>query len=146
MSDLISRDDLLATYDAAHKGPPGEARRLIEEAPTVAIDPGIEIRRMGFDCIIQNPVDDEYMRMQICEQMANALSKSDALVIEAEPYDPLHTYYKARIRVAVPRRQSDRTPVPLSLRHCRWKGPGTDPGQSGSPYSGREGRLRDRPA
>lgn len=33
--DLIYRDDLLAAYDAAHKGPPGGARKLIEEAPSV---------------------------------------------------------------------------------------------------------------
>lgn len=31
--DLISRSALLAAYDAAHKGPPGGARKLIEEAP-----------------------------------------------------------------------------------------------------------------
>lgn len=34
-NDLISRSALLAAYDAAHKGPPGGARKLIEEAPTV---------------------------------------------------------------------------------------------------------------
>ena len=33
--DLISRSKLLAAYDAAHKGPPGGARKLIVEAPTV---------------------------------------------------------------------------------------------------------------
>lgn len=33
MEDLISRSALLAAYDAAHKGPPGGARKLIEEAP-----------------------------------------------------------------------------------------------------------------
>jgi hypothetical protein len=35
MNDLISRAALLAAYDAAHKGPPGGARKLIVEAPTV---------------------------------------------------------------------------------------------------------------
>lgn len=35
MDDLIYRDKLLAAYDAAHKGPPGGARRLIAEAPAV---------------------------------------------------------------------------------------------------------------
>lgn len=33
--DAISRSALLAAYDAAHKGPPGGARKLIEEAPPV---------------------------------------------------------------------------------------------------------------
>ena len=31
--DFISRKALLAAYDKAHKGPPGGARKLIEEAP-----------------------------------------------------------------------------------------------------------------
>lgn len=34
-NDLIYRNDLLAAYDAAHKGPPGGARKLMEEAPAV---------------------------------------------------------------------------------------------------------------
>ena len=34
-TDLISRSALLATYDAAHKGSPGGARKLIEEAPAI---------------------------------------------------------------------------------------------------------------
>lgn len=33
--DLVYRNDLLAAYDAAHKGPPGGARKLMEEAPGV---------------------------------------------------------------------------------------------------------------
>lgn len=37
--DLISRDALLAAYDAAHKGPPGGARKLIAEAPAVDATP-----------------------------------------------------------------------------------------------------------
>lgn len=34
-NDLISREALLAAYDAAHKGPPGGARKLIQEAPAI---------------------------------------------------------------------------------------------------------------
>jgi len=37
MDDLISRSALLAAYDKAHKGPPGGARKLIEEAPAVVV-------------------------------------------------------------------------------------------------------------
>ena len=115
-NDMISRRALLAAYDAAHKGPPGGARKLIEEAPTIAIDPGYEIRRMGFDCITQNPVDEEDMRIKICEQIANALSKSDALAIESVPYGPFQTMYRARIRVAVPRRHVD--PMTCGPDYC----------------------------
>ena len=34
MDDLISRSWLLSEYDKRHKGPPGGARKLIEEAPS----------------------------------------------------------------------------------------------------------------
>lgn len=32
---LIDADDLLVQYDKEHEGPPGRARELIENAPTV---------------------------------------------------------------------------------------------------------------
>lgn len=35
MDDLISRKALIAEYDRVHVGPPGGARKLIEEAPEV---------------------------------------------------------------------------------------------------------------
>ena len=39
MDDLISRKALLAEYDRVHVGPPGGARKLIENAPRVnAVD------------------------------------------------------------------------------------------------------------
>ena len=34
---------MLAAYDAAHVGPPGEARKLIEEAPAVAVSEWISV-------------------------------------------------------------------------------------------------------
>ena len=34
-SELISREALLAEYDRVHIGPPGGARKLMEDAPTV---------------------------------------------------------------------------------------------------------------
>ena len=37
VTEYIEREALLAAYDKAHKGPPGEARKLIEEAPAVKI-------------------------------------------------------------------------------------------------------------
>ena len=39
MDDLISRTWLLAEYDKRHKGPPGGARKLIEEAPPSEPEP-----------------------------------------------------------------------------------------------------------
>ena len=35
MTRLIDGDELLRRYDEEHEGPPGRARKLIEEAPTV---------------------------------------------------------------------------------------------------------------
>ncbi len=37
MSDLISRQYLLDEYDRQHQGPPGGARKIIEEAPAVEV-------------------------------------------------------------------------------------------------------------
>ena len=39
VDDLISRKALLAAYDERHKGPPGGARELIEDAPSVPAVP-----------------------------------------------------------------------------------------------------------
>lgn len=39
MDELISRKALLRKYDKAHEGPPGGARKLIEEEPAVEAIP-----------------------------------------------------------------------------------------------------------
>lgn len=39
MARLIDADALLAEYDRQHEGEPGKARKLIEDAPTVAAVP-----------------------------------------------------------------------------------------------------------
>lgn len=44
MDDLISRKALIAEYDRVHIGPPGGARKLMEEAP--AVD-AVEVVRCG---------------------------------------------------------------------------------------------------
>ena len=50
MGDCISRAALLAAYDAAHVGPPGGARKLIEEAPAADVVPVVRCK----DCKYQN--------------------------------------------------------------------------------------------
>ena len=42
MSDLVCREALLEKYDAAHEGPPGGARKLIEEAPAVSLEDALK--------------------------------------------------------------------------------------------------------
>lgn len=43
MARLIDADALLAEYDRQHEGEPGKARKLIEDAPTVAAVPASKI-------------------------------------------------------------------------------------------------------
>ena len=44
MSDYISRQYLLDEYDRQHKGPPGGARKIVEEAPAEDVVPVIRCR------------------------------------------------------------------------------------------------------
>lgn len=44
MDDLISRAYVLAEYDRQHKGPPGGARKIMEEAPAVDAVPVVHAR------------------------------------------------------------------------------------------------------
>lgn len=62
MGDLIDRDALLAAYDAAHKGPPGGARKLIAEAPEVDAVPV----RHGRWVHIENEYYDDFFRCSEC--------------------------------------------------------------------------------
>ncbi len=85
MNDLISRKALLAEYDRVHIGPPGGARKLMEDAPAVRewipvserlpeddsdvlaylrigeegrIYPANYAKGMWFDCIFNTPATD----------------------------------------------------------------------------------------
>ena len=46
--EYIKRQALLDAYDAAHKGPPGGARKLIQEAPAEDVAPVRSSNRFGF--------------------------------------------------------------------------------------------------
>ena len=46
--DMISRSSLLAKYDEQHEGPPGRARKLIEDEPPVL---GTNLAEVGTDAI-----------------------------------------------------------------------------------------------
>jgi hypothetical protein len=59
---LIERERLLAEYDKAHVGPPGGARKLIEDAPTVK--PEITLNDL-LDLIDYNR-ESETEKIQIC--------------------------------------------------------------------------------
>lgn len=44
MPEYISREALLAAYDAEHVGPPGRARELIASAPAADVRPVVRCR------------------------------------------------------------------------------------------------------
>ena len=48
MSDYVSRQYLLNEYDRQHQGPPGGARKIIEEAPAEDVVP-TEPQEIGYD-------------------------------------------------------------------------------------------------
>lgn len=48
MTDLISRAWVLAEYDRQHKGPPGGARKIMEEAPAVDAVPVVHARWINY--------------------------------------------------------------------------------------------------
>lgn len=56
MAEYIEREALIAAYDKAHKGPPGGARKLMEEAPAVDVVPVVRCK----DCkhLYQDTFDD----------------------------------------------------------------------------------------
>lgn len=53
---LIDADDLLVQYDKEHEGPPGRARELIENAPTVK--DAVKVIRCK-DCIHRPTINDK---------------------------------------------------------------------------------------
>ena len=57
MDDLISRTWLLSEYDKRHKGPPGGARKLIEEAPSAQPKKGKWIEDKGQQILMQNFIE-----------------------------------------------------------------------------------------
>lgn len=48
-NDLVSRRWLLEEYDKRHEGPPGGARKLIEEAPPADVRPVIPAQWIALD-------------------------------------------------------------------------------------------------
>ncbi len=61
-TDYVSRQWLLTEYDKRHKGPPGGARKMIEEAPAADVLPVVYCK----DCIY----DDNCFAQSIFEEMS----------------------------------------------------------------------------
>ena len=51
--EYIKRQGLLDAYDAAHKGPPGGARKLIAEAPAEDVVPVADLKEFAEDVVCQ---------------------------------------------------------------------------------------------
>ena len=62
MTDLISRAWVLAEYDRQHKGPPGGARKIMEEAPAVDAVPVVRCK----DCICYDDEPGGTLKMCYC--------------------------------------------------------------------------------
>ena len=89
MDDLISRSWLLSEYDKRHKGPPGGARKLIEEAPSA----------LGTDCISRQAavdvIDKEQNEIDVSDVSAMyAYSKCKAIIKQLPPAQPEIIYCK----------------------------------------------------
>ena len=67
MAEYIEREALIAAYDKAHKGPPGGARKLMEEAPAADVAP-VKRGRWLYSSI-KNPM------FRVCDQCACAAVK-----------------------------------------------------------------------
>ena len=67
VGDMVSRRYLLTEYDRQHQGPPGGARKIIEEAPSV--QPKIE-EKLGFLEFLWNVINpnemEQYLSMYHC--------------------------------------------------------------------------------
>lgn len=69
MDDLISRKALLAAYDERHKGPPGGARELIEDVPSVPAVPLDKLCEwLETDCILSCVSCEHLFGGQWCKQ------------------------------------------------------------------------------
>jgi len=54
MADMISRAYVLAEYDRQHKGPPGRARKIMEDAPAVDAIPVEWLEYMQRESLSEN--------------------------------------------------------------------------------------------
>ena len=69
--DLISRSSLLAKYDEQHEGPPGRARKLIEDEPPA---------QPGIICVAKISLDEE----QVQELVKKAAKELRATIYDEE--------------------------------------------------------------
>lgn len=86
---LIDADALLAEYDRVHVGPPGGARKLIEDAPEVPPKVVAEIKIDGEE--LQKAVDEavEHIKAELFEN-----SEQLDTISRAEAIDALRTCYE----------------------------------------------------
>ena len=77
MNDLISRAWVLAEYDRQHKGPPGGARKIMEEAPAVDAVPVVRCK----DCKYGEPETNGFGEdMVMCQNKQNPIGYEDWLM------------------------------------------------------------------
>ena len=67
MDDLISRAWVLAEYDRQHQGPPGGARKIMEEAPAVDAVPVVRCSECKYRYFASNRVPEE--QTDVCSML-----------------------------------------------------------------------------
>ena len=72
MARLIDADDLLAEYERQHEGEPGKARKMIEDAPTVAAVPVSELLSLR-----ENLYEDNLITMRGLRDLNMLIAKYD---------------------------------------------------------------------
>jgi len=75
MDDLISRAWVLAEYDRQHQGPPGGARKIMAEAPTVDAVPVVHARWINYpECLgYDGAYTDEHIVCSACHSVWNII-------------------------------------------------------------------------
>lgn len=94
----IDADALLAEYDRVHEGPPGRARKLIEQAPTIESE---IISKVMTDLSLHHMMTSAVMRKEKVSKMEEHIRKQDAIdaIYGDGPPEPHYPdWYAQRIR------------------------------------------------
>lgn len=89
-NDLVLRNKLLEAYDKAHVGPPGGARKLIEDAPSELTEKHIlALKAVAYGCNKNRKLDGALFISNIHATNQETISFFEALSIVYELIDKL---------------------------------------------------------
>ena len=82
--DLISRKAILAEYDRVHIGPPGGARKLIENAPAVEAAPVVHAHWINGHIIHNGDVVGKFIECSHCEDTLDVKTDEERVRLKDE--------------------------------------------------------------